>query len=137
MPLDREVFFNLIKSFGITINQFAVLDIVNNTEKKRIPLLQIGEKLRSGKSDITRIVDRLEKLGLLKRARNKKDRRVVFAKLTKSGLELLEEIEPLLNEIHRVHFSNLSKEELKEFNNMLIKNIEHTEKEKLTANRLL
>ena len=79
----------------------------------------------------------MEKLGLLKRTRNKKDRRIVFAKLTKSGLELLEEIEPLLNEIHRVHFSNLSKEELKEFNNMLIKNIEHTEKEKLTANRLL
>lgn len=134
--LEREVFFNLvnlynrlvneisvlIESFGITIHQFDILDTIRNSKKNGLPLSKIGERLRSRKPDVTRIVDRLEALGLVMRVRDTKDRRVVFVKLTKKGFGVLEGVDPFLNEIHSVQFNGLSRKELEAFNNFLIKN---------------
>ena len=132
---EKEVFLNLvstynrqvneisifIESFGITINQFDVLDIIRQAGNGGLSLSNLGKKLRTRKPDSTRIVDRLESSGLVIRERDTKDRRVVFVNLTKKGSELMEEIYPLLNEIHKNQFSSFSRDELEAFNKLLIK----------------
>ena len=132
--LEKETFLNLVNvynrlvddvsvfidSFGLTISQFDVLDIIGNAESQGLPLSKICEKLRSRKPDATRLVDRLEAVGLVTRIRDVKDRRVVFAKLTKKGLETLNEIYNSLNDIHKKQFSCFSKKELAAFNKFLL-----------------
>jgi DNA-binding MarR family transcriptional regulator len=43
-------------------------------------------------ADTTRLLDRLEKMGLVSRARNTDDRRVVTSKITPRGLALLDKV---------------------------------------------
>jgi DNA-binding MarR family transcriptional regulator len=49
--------------------------------------------------DVTRLLERMEKAGLIKRTRDSADRRVVLTRITSCGLKLLDEMEPKLREI--------------------------------------
>jgi DNA-binding MarR family transcriptional regulator len=51
--------------------------------------------------DITRLLDRLEKRKLVKRARDVKDRRVVLTRIAPAGLELLARLDVPVRDIHR------------------------------------
>ena len=55
----------------------------------------IGEKLLVSKSNVVAVIDRLEKLGLVKRERSVEDRRCIFVHLTKDGRERIEAILPV------------------------------------------
>jgi DNA-binding MarR family transcriptional regulator len=49
--------------------------------------------------DVTRLLERMEKAGLVKRTRDSADRRVVVTRISPRGLKLLDEMEPKLREI--------------------------------------
>ena len=70
-------------------------------------------------SDITRLVDRLEKRGLVARRRGKKDRRVVRASITRKGLELLQSLDRPVSEFVREMMGNLSGPGLQELVRLL------------------
>ena len=82
----------LVKGFGLTESQFAVLEAIHHVG----PLAQ-GELcrkiLRSG-SNVTTVVDNLERDGLVKRVRDVADRRVQVVHLTDDGRELLQRALP-------------------------------------------
>ena len=48
--------------------------------------------------DITRLMDRLGRMGLVQRGRGKEDRRVVVAKITSKGGELLNALDPVIRQ---------------------------------------
>jgi len=50
---------------------------------------EIGERLVSPGPDVTRLLDRLEQRGLVTRLRDAEDRRVVRARITQEGTDLL------------------------------------------------
>lgn len=59
-----------------------------------VPLSSLGRNLLVTKANVTGMVDRLERLGLVRRVRDGADRRVVRANLTSRGAALLKRLAP-------------------------------------------
>jgi DNA-binding MarR family transcriptional regulator len=63
--------------------------------------------------DITRLLDRLEKRGLIARARDSKDRRIITVRITREGLRILAELDEPIEEFHRRQLGHLGQRRLK------------------------
>ena len=63
--------------------------------------------------DITRLLDRLEKRGLIVRWRDVKDRRMVLARITPEGLKMLHRLDEPIQQGHRKQLGHLGRERLK------------------------
>lgn len=80
------------KQYGVTTSQYNVLVILNYS-KTKINQSDLGTQLVVSRSDITGIVDRLEKLGYAKREDSPEDRRVKFISITERGKSLIKKVE--------------------------------------------
>lgn len=74
-----------LSTYGLTPSQFEVLTILS--EVGAVPLNKLGERLCCACSNVTGIVDNLERNGLVKRQRSQEDRRVILLDLTEKGQE--------------------------------------------------
>jgi DNA-binding MarR family transcriptional regulator len=63
--------------------------------------------------DITRLLDRLEKRNLISRCRETKDRRMVMARITPDGLNLLARMDEPVQEAHRAQLGHLGRQRLR------------------------
>src|SRR5215471_17249183 len=81
----------LLKPYSLSPTQYNVLRILRGAGASGTSAKDIGGKLLARDPDITRLMDRLEKRGLLTRERAKEDRRIVVHCLTGDGLALLNE----------------------------------------------
>jgi DNA-binding MarR family transcriptional regulator len=63
--------------------------------------------------DVTRLLDRLEKRGLISRFRETKDRRIVMARIAPEGLKLLGRLDESVQETHRKQLGHLGRERLR------------------------
>ena len=79
----------ILKPFGLSPTQYNALRILRGGGEKGLPCSEIAVRMINHDPDITRLLDRLAKRGLVERSREEKDRRVVTARITKDGLELL------------------------------------------------
>jgi DNA-binding MarR family transcriptional regulator len=77
----------LFKQHGITNQQYNVLRILRGSLPGACSQLEIRSRMLDRMSDTSRLVDRLEKNGYVKRETNRQDRR------TQSGLDLLAKME--------------------------------------------
>ncbi len=82
---------------------------------------EIGDQMIAQVPDVTRVVDRIESMGLAQRCRCVQDRRVVYVKITRKGLDLLASIDEALLALHRDQLGHLSRKELAELNRLLVK----------------
>jgi DNA-binding MarR family transcriptional regulator len=78
-----------LEPFKLTLNQYSVLDSLRGAGDAGLTCGEIAGRLVSRDPDITRLLDRLELRGLVIRRRGVPDRRVVRARITADGLELL------------------------------------------------
>src|SRR5260370_36735305 len=90
----------LTKSIGLTATQYNVLRILRGAGPDGLPCRGIGERMISRDPDMTRLLDRMEKAGLITRARQKDDRRVVKTQSTKAGLNLLRKLAKPTRNLH-------------------------------------
>lgn len=81
-----------LASAGLSMSQFGILEALLHLG----PLCQreLGEKLLRSGGNITLVVDNLEKRGLVRRVRQKNDRRMIAVHLTAKGLRLISSIFP-------------------------------------------
>ena len=93
---------------GISLAQFNVLRILRGAGKAGLPTLEIGARLVEQSPGITRMIDRLETAGLVRRERPRKDRRQVICHIEKRGLEILARLDTRVPEASEVLFSGLS-----------------------------
>ena len=87
--LVRAVYLDtakMSKQFGLTGPQSAVLRIL--VKKGPISSAELSRKLYVTPANITGIIDRLEKKGLVERTRKDGDRRIALITLTESGMNL-------------------------------------------------
>lgn len=81
-----------LSSFGLTISQFGVLEALFHLG----PLSQkdLGQKILRSSGNITMVIDNLEKRGLVRRKRDRQDRRFFIVYLTDGGNKLIRKIFP-------------------------------------------
>ena len=80
---------SVVEPHGLTLQQFNVLRILRGSGSKGLPTLEIAERMIEQTPGITRLLDRLEKKALVRRARCPDDRRQVLVAITLGGLRLL------------------------------------------------
>jgi len=83
----------LLKPSGITTTQYNVLRILHSAGLCGHACGEIAERMVTRDSDVTRLLDRMEKMGLVTRCREQKDRRVVTTCITDEGSRLLEKLD--------------------------------------------
>ena len=77
----------LLEEHSLTLPQWLALGCISHAGEEGIPHSQIGQRLMLSKAPITGIVDRLERVGLVERRADLKDRRVSRAVATPKGVE--------------------------------------------------
>jgi DNA-binding MarR family transcriptional regulator len=95
----HERFEQLIRPFNISMTQYNVLRILRGAEPVGRTCGEIGERMIAREPDVTRLLERMDKAGLIQRTRDSEDRRVVVTRITSCGLKLLDELEPKLREL--------------------------------------
>jgi DNA-binding MarR family transcriptional regulator len=111
----------VIVKYGITGSQYNVLRILKGVYPEGHPRCEIAPRMIDIAPDITRLIDRLEKQGLVTRDRTKADRRMSITKLTEKGLKLVEEIKPIMDNEHKNSTKSLTEEECKKLSLLLEK----------------
>src|SRR5688500_2300934 len=85
---------------GITHDQYNVLRILRGAHPRGHPRYEVAERLIDRAPDVTRLLDRLERQGLVERARSDEDRRLSLSRITGEGLELLDRMAPEIDAVH-------------------------------------
>jgi len=103
----------------LTISQFGTLEALYHLG----PLCQneIGSKILKSNSNMTTVIDNLEKRGLVMRERDRQDRRMVKVHLSPSGKSLIESVLPQHVQAITELFSALSPSEQKTMGDLLRK----------------
>ena len=102
----------LFRRHGITSAQYNVLRILRGAGDHGLHCSAIAERMITAEPDITRLLMRMERLGLLMRQRDSADRRMVTAIATGRGLQLLVELEAPLRKLQERQFALLSQDEI-------------------------
>ena len=103
----EHAFEAALRPSGITATQYNVLRILRGAEPEGLCRNEIGERLVRRVPDVTRLLDRLERMGLIARARGARDRRYVTTRITTAGLKVLDELEGVIDDIHARQFAGL------------------------------
>lgn len=110
--MNRD-FAELLKADDLSIAQYNVLRILRGAGEPGLACGEIGERLIRHDPDITRLLDRLERRGLVARARDAKDRRVVRTLISPTGLEILTRLDDPVDAIHERQLGHMSETRLK------------------------
>jgi DNA-binding MarR family transcriptional regulator len=108
--LDRE----LEMAHGLPLTQYEVLIHLNNAPDKRLRMSELASSVLLSQSGVTRLVDRLERDGLVVREPCPSDRRGLHARLTEEGRHRLAEARPThLAGVRERFLSRLDDDELR------------------------
>ncbi len=113
-------FGRLFRQYGLTPSQYNVLRILRG-EGKPMPCLEIGSRMIQVVPAMTGLVDRLEKLQLVRRERCTEDRRIVYVELTDKATALLKEIDQPVAQLETGLIGHLNRTELRELSRLLEK----------------
>ncbi len=104
-----QQFRSYFGQFSLTFPQAMVLTVLGETGP--IPISQLAERTGSANSTISGIVDRLEKLGLVRRIRSKQDRRVIRVETTEEYRGMRNQALDSVNDYFSGLISGISPEE--------------------------
>lgn len=98
----------LLKPFDISSQQYNVLRILRGQQGKPINLYAVQERMLNRMSNATRLVEKLRLKGLVTRELCAENRRKVEIAITDKGMQLLENLDPLMQQLEQDTFSHLS-----------------------------
>lgn len=101
----------ILKIEDVSPTQYNVLRILRGTPEG-LPCGEIAARMITRDPDVTRLLDRLEKRGLISRCRETEDRRMVMARITPDGLRVLAQLDEPVVEAHRRQLGHLGVEQL-------------------------
>ncbi len=97
----------LLKAAGLTGTQYNVLRILRGAEPEGLPCRGISDRMISHDPDMTRLLDRMEKRGMITRERQTDDRRVVKTRITPRALSLLKTLDHPVHKLHKRQFRHM------------------------------
>lgn len=131
--LESEVFLTLVhtadalsrggeeilKLVGLSPAQYNVLRILRGAGEQGLCCREVGERMITRDPDITRLVDRMERRGLLTRNRDSKDRRIIMVRIAEAGQKILKGLDKPMEEYNRNRLSHISKGDLRKLLELL------------------
>lgn len=110
----RKGIAEVLKPFDLSAPQYNILRILRGaTEQDGIPCTEIGDRLVSRDPDVTRLLDRLEVRALVARGRSATDRRVVNARITRKGQDLVNELDGPMANVHASQLGHMKRKDLR------------------------
>src|SRR5436190_19705185 len=123
--LEQEVFLNLWRTYDrlraleeelfgrydLTPQQYNALRLLRGEHPAPLRTLDLAARLVSHAPDITRLLDKLERRGLVARDRPADNRRVVRIGITEAGIALLNELRDPVRQCHARQLGHLSQKE--------------------------
>lgn len=98
---------------GLSLPEHELLIRLSQAPERELRMYDLASLLLLSKSGITRVVDRLERRGYVARKMSDTDRRVVLARLTDAGVEILEEARPfIVGGVEEFFSSHLNEDEM-------------------------
>jgi DNA-binding MarR family transcriptional regulator len=110
---------DVLKPQGLSSTQYNVLRILRGAGETGASCKDVANRMVTRDPDITRLMDRLEKRGILTRDRAKEDRRVVTHRLTESGLDLVNQLDRPIETLHQKAMKRLKPERLRDLIGLL------------------
>ena len=104
---------------GLSIAQYNALRIIRGAGTGGIPTLSIRERMIEEGTTITRILDKLEDAGLIRRERSYPDRRQVLCYATDAGRKLLDAVDPQMDSMDEEVMATLDEAQLERFIELL------------------
>ena len=103
----------------LTPIQYNVLRVLRGSRPARLACSELGDRLIARDPDITRLIDRLSKRGLVKRRPGRKDRRVVEVAITDKGLGILRGLDTHVERMPKALLGHLGGERLRQLRRLL------------------
>jgi DNA-binding MarR family transcriptional regulator len=97
----------LLAAAGVPLPWYDVLARLADSEDNRCRMQELAQAILISKSGLTRLVDRMQRAGLVVREACEEDRRGTFAALTEDGKELLDRCAPVYVRGVTEHFVDL------------------------------
>src|SRR6266853_2730629 len=108
----------VLKAEELSTTQYNVLRILRGSPQG-LTCGEIASRMITRDPDVTRLLDRMEKRGLISRSRESRDRRMVLARLTPEGLKLVDRLDEPVQKMHRKLLGHLGKERLQALRKLL------------------
>lgn len=109
---------DVLKPAELSPTQYNVLRILRGA-KEGLMCGDIASRMITRDPDITRLLDRMEKRGLISRCREAKDRRIVLTRITAEGLRILAALDNPILAAHRKQLGHLGTARLKQLADLL------------------
>ena len=103
----------------LTPHQYNVLRILRGSHPARLACSNIGERMIARDPDITRLIDRLRRRGLVDRIRSRQDRRVVEVGITDKGLAVLRGLDAHVERLPKAMLGHLGTQRLRQLGSLL------------------
>jgi DNA-binding MarR family transcriptional regulator len=114
----NDLMDELCEMHRITHPQYNVLRILRGTHPGGHARCEIARRMIDRAPDVTRLVDRLQARGLVRRSRGKDDRRQVLASITAKGLKLLARMQPEIDAAAGAHLRRLNEQDCRELSRL-------------------
>jgi DNA-binding MarR family transcriptional regulator len=108
----------VLKAEDVSGTQYNVLRTLRGAPDG-LPCGEIANRMITRDPDVTRLLDRLEKRGLISRCRENADRRTVLTRITPDGLELLARLDGPIQDAHRAQLGHLAPDRLRALTDLL------------------
>jgi DNA-binding MarR family transcriptional regulator len=125
-PLEHRAFLSLVRTASrlegelnrlfrqhdLTNATYNILRVLEPVGTQGLSCGEISEQLIAEVPDMTRLLDRLERLGYVSRHRSEVDRRMVKVVLSQRGLTVLQELKEPVEQCHKKQMSALNPDRL-------------------------
>lgn len=108
----------VVEPFGITLQQYNVLRILRGA-RQALPTMEIGERMIEQAPGVTRMLDRLEQKGLIRRERLASDRRQVLCAITEAGTDIVNRLDEPMDTADAASMAALGEADLHDLVRML------------------
>src|SRR5262249_27579783 len=108
----------VLKRADLSSTQYNVLRILRGAPEG-LTCGEIAGRMITRDPDVTRLLDRLEKRGLIARCRDSRDRLMVLTRITPEGLRALAELDQPIQDIHREQLGHLGRSRLAALSGLL------------------
>jgi DNA-binding MarR family transcriptional regulator len=109
----------VLRPHGLTVTQYNALRILRGAGEQGLCRNEVRDRLIAKVPDATRLLDRLEEMGLVTRSREGEDRRFVLTRITQAGLDLLDRLAEPVAALHREQLGHVGAEKLQSLVDLL------------------